>query len=605
MKPSRWSTVQPGCREGSKQIERVVLPTGTTFCRKPAERQHSGASLAGKRLETIASPVGSPHAFTGCVIAASSELLGVPGANATAAGGGTAPVDGMAKAAATAGPGFLSFLSICLACEGDAGWPTTPKAPAKSAETHTVDDLAVPTALPVLPAPTVAASLRWGLGSWKVAADPSVAQNQSLAPVVILPAMQTASASIPNVSADRSPGVPHLNNAVDQLVLKTSLPVDNSSTAATPQGPQPQASLAELAFGVRLVARDAPLPIAMPALSSPPATLQPPQGTAEEVQKSASVNTRPLVLPPQAMDPPPNPVVPEVPQGMPDAVQPVTVDRAAPPPLLPSRYGERAASQPSAPPPANDGVEATSGDRDLHARPTANSTPLTADPATTETSSISADSPVARSVDRVSERRNTPNTCGASIMEGANDASPGNHDVNAKTIPAVVDAVYASTDLPTRCDPQPAVSQAPPAQKTSAPEPPPEPATQTGPRDVSLHLADGDSSVDIRMAEHAGEIRVTVHTQNHDLATSLRTDLPDLVGKLRQGGFQADIWRPSGATQSETGRRNNGDTSAFQDHPPGGRREGRQKQPQPDSKVRSQWTGEWQSRLDSAQEHDK
>jgi hypothetical protein len=118
-----------------------------------------------------------------------------------------------------------------------------------------------------------------------------------------------------------------------------------------------------------------------------------------------------------------------------------------------------------------------------------------------------------------------------------------------------------------------------------------------------LHLADGESSVDIRMAERAGEIRVTVHTPDHDLADALRADLPDLVGKLRQSGFQAEAWRPAAATQSDAGRRSGSEGAPSQEHSPGGRRDGRQPQPQRQpQKDQSQWAGEWNSSLDPAQE---
>lgn len=130
---------------------------------------------------------------------------------------------------------------------------------------------------------------------------------------------------------------------------------------------------------------------------------------------------------------------------------------------------------------------------------------------------------------------------------------------------------------------------------------PQEPAARPVSRDVSLHLADAEGSVDIRMAERGGEIRVTVHTQDRDLANSLRTDLPDLVGKLRQSGFQAETWHP-GAIQAG-GRGRSGAETPSDEHSPGARRDGRQRQPQPqNSKDQSRWDGEWKSRLDPAQE---
>jgi hypothetical protein len=149
---------------------------------------------------------------------------------------------------------------------------------------------------------------------------------------------------------------------------------------------------------------------------------------------------------------------------------------------------------------------------------------------------------------------------------------------------------------------QPAV----PAQVQSAARPAepelPEPVPQPVSRDVSWHLTDGDSSVDIRVAERAGEVSVTVHTPDRDLADSLRADLPDLVGKLRQNGFQAEEWHPA-AAQSDAGRRDNSDAAPSQEQSPGDRRNGRQRPPlpqQPKNQVR--WAGELKSSLDPAQE---
>jgi len=118
---------------------------------------------------------------------------------------------------------------------------------------------------------------------------------------------------------------------------------------------------------------------------------------------------------------------------------------------------------------------------------------------------------------------------------------------------------------------------------------------------VSLHLSDGPGSVDIRMAERAGEIRVTVHTPSHELANSLRSDLPELVGKLRLNGFHAETWRPEPVAQSAPTRRNGSDTGAFQQNSPGDRRDERQ-QSTPRPKDRSRWDGEWKSSLDPAEE---
>ena len=180
----------------------------------------------------------------------------------------------------------------------------------------------------------------------------------------------------------------------------------------------------------------------------------------------------------------------------------------------------------------------------------------------------------------------------------------GDHGENAPAAQADLRSVWsAAAPSPAGREALSAVPKQEASAARSASVEPPEPAAPPVSRDVSLHLADGDSSVDIRMAERAGEIRVTVHTPDHNLANSLRADLPDLVGKLRQNGFQAEAWRPAAAAQSEAGRRSGSDGSLSQEHTPGSRKDGRQQQPQQQqSKKQSGWTGAWKSSLDPAQE---
>jgi hypothetical protein len=129
-------------------------------------------------------------------------------------------------------------------------------------------------------------------------------------------------------------------------------------------------------------------------------------------------------------------------------------------------------------------------------------------------------------------------------------------------------------------------------------------ASQPVSHDVALRLDDGQNNVDIRLAERGGEIRVTVHTSDRDLAGTLRADLPDLVGKLRQSGFQAEAWRPVLASQPDSSRRGGSDDRGDPQDSPGARRDGRQPPNQQQHKNPSRWAGEWQSRLDPAQEQE-
>jgi hypothetical protein len=122
--------------------------------------------------------------------------------------------------------------------------------------------------------------------------------------------------------------------------------------------------------------------------------------------------------------------------------------------------------------------------------------------------------------------------------------------------------------------------------------------------DVSLRLGDGQNNVDIRMTERAGEIRVTVHTPDGSLANSMRSELPDLVGKLRQTGYQAETWRPAAPPQTDGDRKSGADSSP-QQHSAGGRRDGRQQQQQQQQQNQPRWVGEWNMSLDPGQETSK
>jgi len=206
-----------------------------------------------------------------------------------------------------------------------------------------------------------------------------------------------------------------------------------------------------------------------------------------------------------------------------------------------------------------------------------------------------------------------------------NDASPrdGQSAANstAPAAPVAPASVTAASSVPDTPAPAPAASEAPPAllaQPSPAPQAPPaptatgtaevEPATpaaQPVSRDVSLHLGEADSGVNIRLAERGGEIRVTVDTPDRGLANSLRADLPDLVGKLRQNGFEAEAWHPASATSSDGGRRSSSDSSQSQGNWTEARRDGRQRQSQPQepqSKNQSRWAGEWKSTFGPALE---
>jgi hypothetical protein len=77
------------------------------------------------------------------------------------------------------------------------------------------------------------------------------------------------------------------------------------------------------------------------------------------------------------------------------------------------------------------------------------------------------------------------------------------------------------------------------------------PKTSAALKDLSVQVKQaGQQSVELRVVERAGELRVAVRTGDADLAHGLRQGLPELVDRLDQGGFRAEAWRPAGVVSA-------------------------------------------------------
>lgn len=64
-------------------------------------------------------------------------------------------------------------------------------------------------------------------------------------------------------------------------------------------------------------------------------------------------------------------------------------------------------------------------------------------------------------------------------------------------------------------------------------------------RELSLRIAGAnDSKVDVHVSDRAGQIRVDVRGTNPGLAAEIQTHADDLVGSLREKGYQAEVSRP-------------------------------------------------------------
>jgi hypothetical protein len=75
------------------------------------------------------------------------------------------------------------------------------------------------------------------------------------------------------------------------------------------------------------------------------------------------------------------------------------------------------------------------------------------------------------------------------------------------------------------------------------------PASPAPAREMRFRLAETgrEAAVEVRVKDQAGELRVAVRTSDGALAQSIREGLPELVERLGQQGYEAQLWRPGGS----------------------------------------------------------
>ncbi len=124
-------------------------------------------------------------------------------------------------------------------------------------------------------------------------------------------------------------------------------------------------------------------------------------------------------------------------------------------------------------------------------------------------------------------------------------------------------------------------------------------------KDLAVNIAQpGGSSVQLRMVERSGELRVSVHSASPELSQQLRADLPDLTKKLSDTGFHSEVWRP--ATQAAAaapgdapGTKNQGGNSGGDSQPQSGSQQGGGQREQNQSQ-RPKWFEELENSTQSA-----
>ena len=119
--------------------------------------------------------------------------------------------------------------------------------------------------------------------------------------------------------------------------------------------------------------------------------------------------------------------------------------------------------------------------------------------------------------------------------------------------------------------------------------------------ELSFSVSGSDQQkVEVRVMDRAGEVRVSVRTPNEELATTLRSDLGSLTGKLNQSGFTTEAFAP-GSHSGEFSREQN-NPSANQQQSSGQdrnfQRQGQQQESQQDSRSRRpQWLDELENSM--------
>jgi len=168
---------------------------------------------------------------------------------------------------------------------------------------------------------------------------------------------------------------------------------------------------------------------------------------------------------------------------------------------------------------------------------------------------------------------------------------------------AAANAISKDTGVATTSLPTPVAAGAPretaalPASTTAIESPNEVTGTIAGAplKDISFNVADpGGASVQLRLVERAGELRVSVHAASPELNQDLRAGLPDLTKKLTETGLHSEVWRPAGHTAAsdaaQPSKNQGGNSSGSNSQPQSGSQQGRGQRNQ--NPQRPQWLEE-------------
>lgn len=164
-----------------------------------------------------------------------------------------------------------------------------------------------------------------------------------------------------------------------------------------------------------------------------------------------------------------------------------------------------------------------------------------------------ADNPRDEEGDQKADTETAPSQQDQGLKGGHDHSGPGATSYNPLRDDSIAsvhlggraEASHSTTRFSASLGPQPAAAEPPRTEISETKAGGLLPST----REISMRIAPPDSpSVDIKLIDRAGSVRVAVRTADSDLSRNLQGGLGELVQKLERQGYAAESWTPPDAS---------------------------------------------------------
>jgi hypothetical protein len=146
---------------------------------------------------------------------------------------------------------------------------------------------------------------------------------------------------------------------------------------------------------------------------------------------------------------------------------------------------------------------------------------------------------------RLSQRANS------AAVEDASKAAPAQPFVQTLSATHQM-TVPAAAVVEKQAPPAAPAPPVPAAARTAPPEPDTPGTSQQQVRSVALEFTpDGGHDVRLRVVERAGDVHVTLHSNDANLTGKLRDGVQDLAGSLTSAGYDGEAWTPQDGRQQQ------------------------------------------------------